>query len=146
MFLGQYEHAIDEKGRTTVPARFRELLTDGAYITQGFDQNLIVYTAAAFERIYKRVNQLSITDPAARDLRRLIFSNAERVEFDRAGRILIPQFLREAALLGDNAVIAGAGSHIEIWSPDLWAQRLQHASDPGMVESRYSALDLSFDE
>jgi MraZ protein len=143
MFLSQYEHAIDEKGRLTIPNRFRELLNDGAYITQGFDQNLNIYTAASFDQIYQRVSQLSITDPAARDLRRLIFSHAERVEFDRAGRILIPQFLRSAALLKDMAMVVGAGAYIEIWSPELWNEKEQKSQEPAFKESRFAALEVA---
>ena len=90
MFLGQYRHNLDNKGRLTIPARFRELLSDGAYITQGFDKNLMVLTAPTFEFISQRVNQMSITDPTARELKRLLFSTADRVEPDSNGRILIP--------------------------------------------------------
>jgi len=145
MFLGYYEHAIDEKGRTTIPARFRELLNDGAYITRGFDQNLIVYTAEAFDRISLHVNKLSITDPLARDLRRLIFSHAERVEFDRAGRILIPQVLRESAQLKDTAVIAGAGASFEIWAPQLWEVKEKQAQNPELIANHFAALDLTIE-
>ena len=97
MFLGQYRHNLDNKGRLTVPARYREMLEGGAYITQGFDRNLMIWQSSAFEAISLRVGKMSITDPASRLLRRLIFSSGERVEVDRSGRVLIPQFLRQAA-------------------------------------------------
>ncbi|MDZ4159124.1 MAG: division/cell wall cluster transcriptional repressor MraZ [Anaerolineaceae bacterium] len=143
MFLGKYEHAIDEKGRTTIPARYRELLEEGGYITQGFDQNLILLAASTFNRIYQRVNQMSMTDPATRQLRRLIFSNADRIIFDRAGRILIPQFLRQAAGLDGQAIILGLGDYVEIWSPENWSIQNQqlHAADANA--QRFAALDLS---
>jgi MraZ protein len=119
MFLGRYQHAIDNKGRLTIPARYRDLLAaDGAYVTQGFEDNLIVYTTPTFERIYQRVNQMSMTNPMSRILRRMMFSGAERVDVDRAGRILIPQFLREFARLEDQAVIVGAGGYLDL-SPSL---------------------------
>ena len=85
MFLGQYSHSFDEKGRLTIPVKYREALHAGAYVTQGFDRNLMVWTAASFEQIYAQVNDLSITDPNARLLKRLIFSNAVQVEIDRVG-------------------------------------------------------------
>ena len=88
MFLGQYTHSFDEKGRLTIPVKYREALLVGAYVTQGFDKNLMVWTAPSFEQIYTQVNDLSITDPNARLLKRLIFSNAVQVGIDRAGRIL----------------------------------------------------------
>ena len=79
MFLGQYTHSFDEKGRLTIPVKYREALLVGAYVTQGFDKNLMVWTAPSFEQIYTQVNDLSITDPNARLLKRLIFSNAVQV-------------------------------------------------------------------
>jgi MraZ protein len=70
MFLGYYEHSIDEKGRLTIPVRYRELLLDGAFITQGFDQNLVVMPSPNFEKMYAKVNTMSMTNPAARQLKR----------------------------------------------------------------------------
>src|SRR5512145_1330440 len=107
MFLGQYQHSLDNKGRLTIPVRYRELLAEGAYITQGFDRNLMVLTTSAFQGIAQRVNRMSVTDPEARSLRRLIYSHGEQVEVDKAGRILIPQFLREAAGLDGEAILVG---------------------------------------
>ncbi|HZW02425.1 MAG TPA: division/cell wall cluster transcriptional repressor MraZ, partial [Anaerolineaceae bacterium] len=117
MFLGRYEHTIDEKGRITIPARFRDLLDEGAYVTRGFDNNLLVLTPPSFDIISQRVRQMSITDEAARLLKRLIFSSAERVEVDRNGRILIPQWLRASVGIENAAVVVGAGEYFEIWSP-----------------------------
>ena len=142
MFLGQYEHIIDEKGRMTIPARFRELLADGAFITQGFDQNLIVMTTSSFNRIYERVTQMSLTDPNARQLRRLMFSSADRVDFDKAGRILIPQFLRQANCLENGAMVVGVGNYFEIWSPDLWKKQNNLLQDAEANNQRYATLDL----
>ncbi len=97
MFLGKYQHSLDSKGRLTIPSRFRELLiADGAYLTQGFDHNLMVLPAPAFQRIYERVNKMSMTDANARLLKRHIFSAAEQAVVDKAGRILIPEHLRQA--------------------------------------------------
>lgn len=142
MFLGQYEHIIDEKGRMTIPARFRELLAEGAYITQGFDQNLIVMTTASFNNISERVNQMSVTDSNARQLRRLMFSRADRVDFDKAGRILIPQFLRQSNCLENSAMVVGVGNHFEIWSPELWKKQNDLLQDAEANNQRYATLDL----
>ena len=146
MFLGQYRHNIDEKGRLTIPARFRELLADGAYITQGFDQNLMVLRTATFEYISKRVNQNSMTDQVTRELARLLFSTAERAETDKNGRILIPQFLRLAANLDGEAVLAGVGDYFEIWAPDGWEQQIARMHDTEANAGRFAALDLSASE
>jgi MraZ protein len=142
MFFGQYEHTIDDKGRLTIPSRYRDLLQDGAYITQGFDQNLMVLTATTFDRVSNRVSQMSMTDPTARQLRRLIFSNADRVEVDRAGRILIPQFLRASAQLDGAAVMVGVGEYIEIWSPSRWQEQNSTLQDGEANAQRFAALDL----
>ncbi len=143
MFLSHHQHRIDEKGRRTSPAKYREQLQEGAYITQGFDQNLIVLPSHSFERISTRINQMSLTDPAARQLRRLIFSHAEKIEFDRAGRILIPFFLRQSAQLENAAEVVGAGNHFEIWSPDLWAKQDAEYQNPEFNNQRYAALDIT---
>lgn len=144
MFLGQYQHSIDNKGRLTIPSRFREILAaEGAYIWQGFDKNLIVLPEPAFERISARVNSMSMTDATARALRRQIFSTAQKVEADRTGRILIPDFLRQAANLVTEAFIIGAGSYFEIWSPELWGQQAALIQDDDSNGQRYALLDLS---
>ena len=79
MFLGQYRHNLDSKDRLTVPARYRDQLDAGAYVMQGFERNLMVMTEPAFNEVAQHVNQMSITDPIARLLRRLIFSTASQL-------------------------------------------------------------------
>lgn len=143
MFLGQYRHNFDAKGRLTIPARFRELLTEGAFVTQGFEKNLMALTPPAFEIITQQVNQTSITDPTARDLKRLLFSNADRVAPDKNGRILIPQFLREQAGLNSEAVLVGVGDYFEIWSPEQWEEKMALLNDTDANAQRFVGLDLS---
>ncbi len=144
MFLGKYQHTLDNKGRLTIPSRFRELLAaDGAYVTQGFDHNLMVYTAQAFDRIYQRVNRMNVTDANARLLKRLVFSTAERVEVDKAGRILIPEHLRLSAGLQSEAIVVGAGDYFEIWSPEAWAEQMAQINDTDANAQRFALLDLS---
>jgi MraZ protein len=144
MFLGRFYHTLDDKGRLTIPARFRDLLLpDGAYVMQGFDKNLLVLPMAAFEVLSQEVNQKSITDPTSRLLRRLVFSTANRLEFDRAGRILIPQFLRQSAGLDADVVVVGAGRYFEIWSPDSWDVQDVQLQDAQANAQRFSAFDLT---
>jgi MraZ protein len=143
MFLGQYQHALDDKNRLTVPARFRELLSDGAFITQGFDRNLMVLTQAAFEQVYARLNAMNMADPAARLLRRLILGNAYQVEIDKAGRILLPQPLREFAALNDEAILVGQGDYFEVWSPQAWQEQQQKLADAEANAQRFAALNLT---
>lgn len=143
MFLGQYSHSLDEKGRMTIPARFRESFADGVYITQGFDQNLKLLTDPAFETMAEKINHLSETNPKIRKLRRLYFASAGRVELDRLGRVLIPQFLRNFAGLEKEAVIVGVGEAIEIWSPEAWQDQLDELSDAQVNAEQFAELDLS---
>ena len=119
MFLGQFYHNLDNKGRLTIPTNFRDLLSNnGAYIIQGFEQNLLVLPSPSFDIVSRRINQMSMTDPNTRLLRRLFFSTAKFVEVDKAGRILIPQFLRQSAYMESEVVVVGNGTYFEIWSPD----------------------------
>ncbi|MBC8506008.1 MAG: division/cell wall cluster transcriptional repressor MraZ [Anaerolineales bacterium] len=142
MFLGQYRHTLDEKGRLTIPARFREELSGGAYLTQGFEKNLRLLTEPAFERISEKLNDMKTTDPMARELRRLIFATASQVDLDSVGRILIPQFLRDVSNLDGEAVIVGVGEGVEIWSPGVWEGQVTQLSDVDANSERFSDLDL----
>lgn len=143
MFLGQYQHNLDEKGRLMIPVRFRELLPEGAFITQGFDRCLMVMTPAYFEEVYRRINAMNLADPAVRMLRRQILANAFGVEVDKLGRILVPSILRQFAGLEGEAVVAGQGEYFEIWSPVLWAGQMAEIQDPEAGSQRYAALNLS---
>jgi len=142
MFLGQYHHSLDEKGRMTIPASFRELLEDGVYLTQGFDRNIKLLTESAFMEMAGKVNKLSETDPKIRKLRRLVFSNAGKVEVDRLGRVLIPNYLRDFAKLEGEAVIVGVGEAIEIWSPEAWQGQVDELSDSDANAQQFAEHDL----
>jgi MraZ protein len=142
MFLGQYRHSLDDKGRMIVPARFRDLLSGPIYLTQGFDQNLRVLPEAAFVSIYERVTEMSSTNPTARQLRRLIFSTAQQVDIDSNGRILIPKYLRDVASLSSEAIVVGVGEAVEIWSPEAWDNQNQILLDAESNAERFAALDI----
>jgi MraZ protein len=145
MFLGEYRHSIDNKDRLTVPVRYRELMDEGAYILRGFDRNLMVLTTKAFEAISHRIDQMSLTDPLARSLRRLIIGSASRVEIDKAGRILIPDFLcQKAGITYDQeAVLVGQGNYFEIWSSNEWALQQKTLDEDEANTERFKVLDLS---
>ena len=142
MFMSQYEHTIDTKGRLTIPVRYRDYLSEGAFITQGFDNNLMVLTHADFDNITRRTDEMSLTNPAARQLKRQIFGYAEQVNLDKMGRILIPGFLRQSAGLNDSAVVVGMSAFFEIWSPERWLQQSLDLQNPDADAQRYAAFDL----
>ncbi len=124
MFLGQYTYTLDDKGRLTIPARFREELTGSIVITRGLDHCLTLYPMDIWDEIAQKVNALPITDPRGRALRRVFFADAMSAELDRQGRILIPDRLREIAGLDltAEAVIVGLDRFIEIWTPERWEE------------------------
>ena len=142
MFFGQYCHSLDSKKRLTIPSRFRDELKDGAYVVEGLDGNLMVFTSLIYEKIYQRISALTLTDESVRDLRRKFFGNAGYLEIDNAGRILIPDYLRETAGIQNEAVVTGAGSYFEIWSPAAWAQRLTRLQDPVASKERFATLEI----
>jgi MraZ protein len=141
MFIGRCSHSIDDKSRLTFPANFRKLLEEGGFITVGFDQNLIVLTTSAFEKAAESIRNRSITDPEARNLRRDFFGNAERFEFDKAGRILLPQFLRTFAGLDTTALFIGSDTYIELWSPERYSAFIAN-QNPEADTQRYREIDL----
>lgn len=143
MFLGQFQHSLDEKGRLMIPARYRELLAAGAFITQGFDKCLMVMTDVYFQQVYDRINAMNLADPTARLLRRLILSNAYPVEVDKVGRILVPQNLRQGITLESDAIVAGQGEYFEVWTPVAWNEQMNQLQDIETNNQRFATLDLS---
>ena len=118
MFLGEYSHSMDPKGRLTIPARFREGLDGGMVITRGYDPCLVVYPLGQWSVLAARVAELPFTSRAGRAYSRLIFGGAAEVSPDKMGRIVVPTFLREYAGIGEQAVLVGVNTYIEIWEPE----------------------------
>ncbi|MCK6582710.1 MAG: division/cell wall cluster transcriptional repressor MraZ [Anaerolineales bacterium] len=144
MFLGQFQHNLDDKGRLMIPARFRELLEGGAFITQGFDKCLMVMTEAYFKQVYERIEAMNLADPTARMLRRLILANAYPIDVDKIGRILVPQNLRTfLGITNGELVVAGQGEYFEVWTPAAWGEQMALLQDVEANNARFSTLDLS---
>jgi MraZ protein len=145
MFMGEFTHAIDDKGRLTIPAKFREGLSAGAVVTRGFERYLLIYTSEAFQRLTVRAKTLTPTDPDNRALLRLAFSGASEAMLDKQGRLHIPPFLRTYANLNGECVIVGVGDYIEVWSKDGWEEQLKIVNDPAINAKRFAALNLATD-
>ena len=143
MFTGEHTHNIDDKGRLTIPARFRAALAEGCYVSRGFDQNLLVYTKADFEAISARASRKSLTDPANRDLWRMFYGAAHEDTPDGQGRIMIPQYLRDYAGLDGEVRIVGIGQFVEVWAAEAWADKQKELNNPAANAARFAALDLS---
>ena len=129
MFVGQYEHSIDDKGRLTIPSGYRDLLSSGAYISLGFEDNLMIWRAETFTSLYHKVEEKPYSDQTARNFGRFMFANAVYVEMDKAGRILIPQYLRDAANLDGLVKLAGSGRYIEVWPPEIFEKNQEIFKD-----------------
>jgi MraZ protein len=120
MFLGRFEHSVDNKGRVAVPARFRGELAGELIVTRGNDRCLYLFTQEAWEPLAAKLNALPTGDADARNLRRAVFSAAEPVEIDKQGRVMLPDHLREYAGISGNVFIIGLGTYIEIWDRQQW--------------------------
>lgn len=131
MFLGEYEHSVDAKGRIAVPAKFRPQLETGLVITRGFERCLQVYPMEAWSGLAERVSGLSLGNADVRKLSRHLFASAFDTEIDKQGRILLPATLRGYADIVDGAVVAGMNTFFEIWSADAWAATRQELDDEG---------------
>lgn len=144
MFLGHFQHNLDDKGRLMIPAPYRPLLEGGAYITQGFDKCLMVMTEAYFKQVYERIEAMNLADPTARMLRRLILANAYPIDVDKIGRILVPQNLRTfLGITNGELVVAGQGEYFEVWTPAAWGEQMALLQDVEANNARFSTLDLS---
>jgi MraZ protein len=129
MFWGEFSHHLDKKGRLIIPARYRPHLEEGAILTRGLDRNLVIYPNETWRTVSEQLNQMPITHPTSRALRRLMFSGVVELALDRQGRILVPGYLREYASLDSPALIIGMETFIEIWEPTLWRTALDGVSN-----------------
>lgn len=120
MFLGEYTHTIDDKGRLTIPAKYRALVAQGLVVTRGFDQNLMLFPLDGWEELAERIAQRPLSDESVRSFRRRVFSGAVDLAPDRQGRILLPQYLRDFAGINGEVVIAGMFNYLEIWGVETW--------------------------
>lgn len=141
MFWGEVTHHLDKKGRLIMPARYRPHLQAGAVLTRGLDDNLMIYPHETWQVVSRQLNDMPITHPTARALRRLLFSGAVEIALDRQGRILIPGFLRDYASLHNKALIVGMESFLEIWEPSNWHSTLAGVSN--VLSDTESLLTLS---
>jgi MraZ protein len=131
MFLGQFDHSLDNKGRLTIPSKYRPELEDGLVITRGLDNCLWILARADWDELAAKVSKLPTTNPNARNFSRFLFSQASDTVPDKQGRVLIPQKLREFAGIDTDTVIAGVDNRIEIWSVERWnAMQEQVESNP----------------
>jgi len=120
MFIGEYKHNLDDKGRLAIPAKFRAALKKGAVVTKGLDNCLFLYSKEQFAIIAKKFASLPISQARARAFSRHMLAGAMDVDFDTQGRITLPEYLRSFSDLKKNVVVAGLYNHLEIWNEAAW--------------------------
>lgn len=139
MFMGEYNHTIDAKGRLIIPAKIREQLGEHCVLTKGLDNCITIYTESSWIELSKALQSLSTNKANARAVKRFYFGSAAELEFDKQGRILVPNPLREHAELQKDVVIIGTGDHVEIWSRQRYDSYNAEVSDS--IESLAEGLE-----
>lgn len=124
MFLGEYSHTLDDKGRLTIPARLREGLEGGLVITRGDDRCLVIHPTERFLELANKVAQMPAASRSTREFRRRVFGGAHEATVDKLGRVLVPAFLRDYAGIQDQVLIVGVNTAIEVWSPEGYREAL----------------------
>lgn len=140
VFLGEFTHTIDEKGRLSLPAKFRPALNDGLVVTRGLDGCLFIFTSADFRALGER--RLPMTHPDGRDFERMFYSGAADLNLDKQGRILLPQVLREFAGLNGDAVVVGVNTRIEVWSQAAWKAQREKFEGGALDSTHWTQLGL----
>lgn len=120
MFIGEYSHSLDNKGRIAIPVKFRKELTGGAVVTRGLDNCLFLYTKNEWSKLAEKLAALPISQSNSRAFARLMLAGAMDVEIDNQGRAILPEYLRQFAGLKKNVVIAGLYSRLELWDEEQW--------------------------
>lgn len=122
MFIGEYTHSVDTKGRVAVPAKFRTLLKKGAVVTRGLDNCLFVYSMSEWQKLADKLAQLPLSQSRSRAFSRLMLAGAMDVSLDKQGRIILPEYLRQFANMKKKVVIAGLYNRLEIWDEAAWVK------------------------
>lgn len=141
MFTGEYNHAIDDKGRTIVPSKFREQLGEGFVVTKGFDGCLFVYPLDEWDKLVAKMSESTMTTKDARKFLRFFFGSASQCDFDKQGRINIPAPLREYAGLEKDIVSVGVLNRIEIWDKTRWTDSSSY-DDMELVGEKMAELGI----
>lgn len=120
MFIGEYSLSVDEKGRLSIPVKYRAQLSRGAVVTRGLDSSLFLYTGAEWGKLAAKLSQLPISKANTRAFSRLMLAGAMDVEMDKAGRVIVPDYLRAFAGIKKKVVVAGLYDRLEIWDEGKW--------------------------
>lgn len=143
MFIGEYSHNIDDKGRMAVPVKFRRELSKGAVVTRGLDSCLFLYTKTEWEKLAKKLAALPISQSNSRAFSRLMLAGAMDAELDKQGRIILPEYLRGFAQIKKSVIIAGLYNRLEIWDEELWNKyKSQTEAESGIIAEKMGELGV----
>ncbi len=120
MFIGEYNHTVDEKGRLALPIKFRKDFKNGAVVTRGLDNCLFVFTKKSWQELADKLSKLPISQSKSRAFARLMLAGAMDVRLDSQGRIILPEYLRVYSKLNKKVIVAGVFNRLEIWDENLW--------------------------
>ncbi len=143
MFLGEYHHTVDEKGRLAMPAKFRGSLAEGVVVTRGLDRSLFVYPKAEWETVAAKLAALPLGQADTRAFARLMLAGAMEVELDKSGRIHVPEYLRTYAGLAKDVVVAGLYNRLEVWDEVTWKGYAAQTEEQGnAIAERLGGLGI----
>lgn len=143
MFMGEYQHSVDEKGRMIIPAKFRDTLGTTFVMTRGLDNCLFIYPMDEWKVLEQKLKSLPLMKSDARAFTRFFFSGATECELDKQGRVNIPGNLRDHAKLDASAVVIGVSNRVEVWSKEIWEQYAQ-SSEESFNEIAEKLVDFDF--
>jgi len=143
MFIGEYQHNLDDKGRLAIPSKFRKDLLKGAVVTRGLDNCLFLYTKNEWEKLAQKLAALPISQSNSRAFARLMLAGAMDVLVDKQGRIVLPEYLRKFAGLKKNVIVAGLYSRLELWNEESWNKyKNQTEAESGEIAERMAELGV----
>lgn len=143
MFIGEYNHNLDEKGRLAIPVKFREDLKGGAVVTKGLDGCLFLYPLSEWRILADKLSQLPISQANTRAFARLMLAGAMDVSLDKQGRVMIPDYLRKYINLSKKVIINGLYNRLEIWDEDTWEEyKKKTEADSGEIAEQLGEIGI----
>ncbi|BDR56208.1 division/cell wall cluster transcriptional repressor MraZ [Xylocopilactobacillus apis] len=144
MFMGEFRHNLDQKGRIIIPSKFRSELGGSFIVTRGMDGCLFVYSQLSWDSLVKKLSSLPLTKKDSRAFSRFFYSGATEVEIDKQGRINLPQNLISFAKLEKECIVLGVNSRVEIWDADTY-QKVDSEMADNISEISENLMDIDFD-
>ena len=120
MFIGEYKHSLDDKGRIAIPSKFRKQLAKGAVVTRGLDTSLFLFPKEEWDKLAEKLASLPLGQSNSRAFARLMLAGAMDVSLDKQGRVVLPEYLREYAGIKKNLILAGLYNRLELWDEERW--------------------------